>query len=533
MTERLNPTEHRLFDAACTDRLDDASRDELQQLLRSSPEARRRYLDYTALHADLFGAVRVARVRDRFAHVLDAEGATVAPAPSGGPRPVASAAWVAALATAAALALTFLPAALPPATEPTATGPAGEALAVNGAEETPTARVAPGDEPDDGEVGRWRGLVARINRVEAVEWEPAGQAFAEADLLAAGESVALLAGLVEVEFRQGAVVVLEGPAHLIAEDANGASLLQGKLAAVAPPWATGFRVDTPGVDVVDHGTEFAVNVTGDGSDARVNVVVTEGEVEVLADQQAEGGRRLKAGEGVQSAAGAVEDGDDAAARQLTEQLPDRPEFKNGIVVGDRWADWTVGVDGEPCRDGSWRYYTNGSGKFGDPDSYQELVWDASTNSYRPANRGQSPWLNKFVRVHRDGGHPGKGRDQVWDKFDRYSITGFVVPEDGVYRLEAGWLERLWARRWDRDGVLDIAVHVNDGPILMREFCNRESFVAFRQALGELAAGDTIYVGVGPNGTDFNDKFRWGFYVVRETGADEDPLVATSDLAAVD
>ncbi|MEO1498792.1 MAG: FecR domain-containing protein [Planctomycetota bacterium] len=489
MNKRLSTDEHRLFDAACSGQLDADSHAVLQRVLRDSEEVRVRYLDYLALHSDLFGAVRAARVRERFL-------ATIGVAPQRtSERRRRYRVVGAVLATAAALTLVL--------------------NAQRGAEDKTVATASQGLAAQEGE-GSWRGLIARVNRVEAVEWQPGCRTFVESDLIAAGEAMVLRAGILEVEFRQGAVVVLEGPAHLVADDANAASLLQGRLAAVAPPWATGFRVDTPGVDVVDHGTEFAVNVSGAGADARVNVVVTEGEVEVLADQQVDGGRRLLAGEGVNATEDAVEDGDDAAARKLTEQLPDRPELKNAVVVGDRWSGWAPGSEGQPCRESAWRYFTNRDGEFGDVQGYKELVWHEADNCYRPADRETSSWFSQHVRVHRDGGHPGRGRDQVWDKIDRYSITGFVVPEDGVYRIEAGWLERMWAKRWDRDEMLDIAVHVNDGPVLMREFCNRDSFVAFRQALGELSAGDTIYVGVGPNGADFNDKFRWGFYVVRET-----------------
>lgn len=543
--------EHRLFDAACTGRLDAASRRRLQTLLRESPEARLRYLDYTSLHADLFGVVRAARVHDRLVGLLDQE---LTIDSSGAPAHTASTrrprAFLA-LAIAASLVLAFFarsnekPAATVASSSTTpessgiATGRVEESDAAFAAAESLDAALLDPEARDDeflNDPSQWPGLVARVNRVEAVTWEPGSQQFVASGAIAAGGSIAIASGRIEIEFRQGAVVVLEGPAHLVAEEANAASLLHGKLAAVAPPWATGFRIDTPGVDVVDHGTEFAVNVTrpgvGSTGDAKVNVVVTEGMVEVLANQQAGEGRRLTAGEGVNSTGDAVEAGDDAAARELTEHLPERPEFKNGVVVGDRWGDWTPGVNGEPCRNGPWRYYTNKDGAFGDPAKYVELLWDDPTECYLPADADEKPWFNRFVRVHRDGGHPGKGRDQVWDKLDRYSITGFVVPEDGAYRLEAGWLERKWAQRWDRDAVLDIAVHVNDGPILMRELCNRECFVAFRKALGRLTAGDTIHVGVGPNGVDFNDKFRWGFCVVRETvplgdesKADEEDLAA--------
>ncbi len=77
-------------------------------------------------------------------------------------------------------------------------------------------------------------------------------------------------------------------------------------------------------------------------------------------------------------------------------------------------------------------------------------------------------------------------------------------------------------------MLDIAVHVNDESVVMREFCNRDCFVGFSARLGELVAGDMIYVGVGPSGVDYNDRYRLGFYVVREV----DPHANTRDRASL-
>ncbi|MEO0531809.1 MAG: hypothetical protein AAF266_14720, partial [Planctomycetota bacterium] len=232
-----------LFDRACTGRLNDEALGRLEDLLRVSPEARREYLDYAALHADLYGAVRVARVRERLADVLEDE--RVVPSESSRRKPAAVLAM--ALATAAALLLMVSPARQQVAEIDAATNEAGPPI-----------------DAEQGEEGlsRWPGLVAKISRVESVEWPVGERRFSESEFVAAGTAVALTSGLVEIEFRQGAVVVLEGPAHLVADSANAASLIKGKLAAVAPPWATGFRIDTPGIDVIDHGTEFAVNVTG-------------------------------------------------------------------------------------------------------------------------------------------------------------------------------------------------------------------------------------------------------------------------------
>ncbi|QDT69334.1 FecR protein [Planctomycetes bacterium MalM25] len=504
MSGSLDQQEHALFEAACTDRLDASSYTQLQELLRSSPESRRHYLDYASLHSDLFGTLAAARVRARLEEMIEDP---PIPAAVNGTQPAVATRWLLGVFAVAATLLMAL----------TLTG-------------TPTG---PDQNPDELPVAidlqetSWPGLVATITRVDGADWQADARRYEPADLVAAGEAIAIASGLVEIEFRQGAVVVLEGPAHLIAEEANGATLLKGKLAAVAPPWATGFRIDTPGVDVIDHGTEFAVSVSDEGGDPKVNVVVTEGEVEVLKEGQADGGRRLKAGEGVRSSGATVEAGDDAAARQLTEQLPDREELNNAVVIADRWHDWEPGIEGHPSREGPWRYYTNAVSPFGDPSGYAELVWDAPSESYRPVDREKKPAFRRYVRVHREGGHPGLGSTQSGRKLDHYSISAFTVPEDGVYRIEAGWLERKWPHRWDEDQVLDVAVNVNDGPRLLHKICDRSSYLTFRGPLGELKAGDTIYAGVGPNGVDYGDRFRWGFYVVRE----KDPPAAAADLAA--
>lgn len=476
----------RLFSRACDGQLTDSEHAELQQLLRKSPELRANYLVYAGMHADLYGAVRLSKVRENIVQEIE-QGAVTIATPHQKRLNVGT---ILSLAIAATLLIGFL-------VQRDGGLRQGDAVAVL-------------DQVDE-----WPGVVATIKRVDSVIWSENATPFVVDETLNSGNVLKFEGGLLEVEFRQGAIVVLEGPAHFVPNDANHATLYAGKLAAIAPPWATGFRVATPKLDVVDHGTEFAITVGGDASDPHVDVVVTEGEVEVLTPDRQKDGRRLFAGEGVRSTGEDVSLHDTETARQLTEKLPNRPELKNTTVVGDRWYDWRPGVEGEPRREGDWRYFTNQNGPFEASDKYTELVWHSETQSYRPADHDKHPARDKYVRVHREGGHPGKGSEQSDDKLDHYSIAGFIVPEDGVYRIEAGWLERHDTHRWDQDRVLDIAAHVNNGPVLFRAVCNRSGFVAFRGPLGSLRAGDMIYVGVGPNGVDFGDRFRWGFYVVRE------------------
>ncbi len=83
-------------------------------------------------------------------------------------------------------------------------------------------------------------------------------------------------GLVRIEFFSGATALLEGEAELNIVSAWAADLEKGRIRVSVPPPAEGFRINTPGMDLVDIGTEFAV-LAGGPEGAEVHVF--EGEVE--------------------------------------------------------------------------------------------------------------------------------------------------------------------------------------------------------------------------------------------------------------
>ncbi len=74
----------------------------------------------------------------------------------------------------------------------------------------------------------------------------------------------LLSGLAEIEFNDGAKVILEGPSKISLESANGAYLQQGKLSVWISKGAEGFYIETPSAKMVDYGTEFSVEVAENG-----------------------------------------------------------------------------------------------------------------------------------------------------------------------------------------------------------------------------------------------------------------------------
>ncbi len=87
----------------------------------------------------------------------------------------------------------------------------------------------------------------------------------------------LKSGLAQVEFVSGARVILEGPAEFRLVAPMEGFCQSGRLTAEVPAQAIGFRVGSPKVSVVDLGTEFGMEVHGDGG---ADVHVFRGQVEL-------------------------------------------------------------------------------------------------------------------------------------------------------------------------------------------------------------------------------------------------------------
>jgi len=118
-------------------------------------------------------------------------------------------------------------------------------------------------------------LVAQIVGANELVWSNEDAALPlEADLHQ-GQMLDLAAGLLEIEFGDGARLILEGPAKFVVQSRDAGGLQLGKLVAHVPDEARGFTIQTPGVKIVDLGTEFGVSVD-EKSDSEMTVL--EGEV---------------------------------------------------------------------------------------------------------------------------------------------------------------------------------------------------------------------------------------------------------------
>ena len=94
------------------------------------------------------------------------------------------------------------------------------------------------------------------------------------DLLPQG-LLKLKAGIAQLELFSGVTVILQGEAEFAVHSAMEMTVRSGKLRAIVPEPARGFRVRTESGDVVDLGTEFALDVTGKHADLHV----LDGEIE--------------------------------------------------------------------------------------------------------------------------------------------------------------------------------------------------------------------------------------------------------------
>lgn len=87
----------------------------------------------------------------------------------------------------------------------------------------------------------------------------------------------LQSGLVQIEFYNGATVILEGPAEFDLVAVDRGHIHQGRIRAHVPPAAQGFVIGSASMEVVDLGTEFGLNVDETG---KPEIHVFDGKVEL-------------------------------------------------------------------------------------------------------------------------------------------------------------------------------------------------------------------------------------------------------------
>ena len=116
---------------------------------------------------------------------------------------------------------------------------------------------------------------ATLRSAVDLQWSSDSLAFREGDVLPNGV-LQFDEGIAEIDFFCGATLIVEGPAALDVESDWSVRVVKGRLRASVPPAARGFVVKAADSEIIDLGTEFAVEVGAD--EARVEVI--DGEVEL-------------------------------------------------------------------------------------------------------------------------------------------------------------------------------------------------------------------------------------------------------------
>lgn len=107
---------------------------------------------------------------------------------------------------------------------------------------------------------------ASLHRSDTANWS----AGTPPEKLRPGQRLKLDGGLAEVHFRNGAELILEGPADLEIRGNGQGFLHRGRASVRVPQRASGFMLDSPGGRVIDLGTAFGLHVDdGGGTQAEV------------------------------------------------------------------------------------------------------------------------------------------------------------------------------------------------------------------------------------------------------------------------
>jgi hypothetical protein len=204
----------------------------------------------------------------------------------------------------------------------------------------PTRPPAPGPEAPGGVE------VATVIGLDGVEWEDGGEPLKDGAVVSAGR-LRFRRGRLTLAFFSGVSMTVEGPADLELLAAGRVSCHRGRLRARVPRGAEGFTVLAPGLEVLDLGTEFALNLEPGGK-SRVMVFQGEAAVSVLGkDGRSVRGQLLERRRSVEvdPGAGRIHDvaAEPGAFVPLTEFVPPPlalpPGYADEVLAGRPWGYW--------------------------------------------------------------------------------------------------------------------------------------------------------------------------------------------------
>lgn len=157
----------------------------------------------------------------------------------------------------------------------------------------------------------------------------------------------------------------------------------------------------------------------------------------------------------------------------------------------------------------WRCWWNPRGvDIATPTGFLPLSWDGGRMT--PGSGEDPTAADLALGLAPASGRPGTGSRQATDGRDHYAIAAYTIPTGTAGR---GWItDGSILRHGERPGSMDVRVAV--GNALVHSAVVRASgrATAFTADLGQVTAGDTVYVAIGPDGDDDGDIFTCDFAI---------------------
>ncbi len=246
----------RLISLLCEGELSAEESAQLQQLLKRSAQARRYFLEYMQLHAELHWAAGMGREEKPAAPVLGPECPLGVPLPTPAGVRIRKAIWqwrwvLAAVGLLAVISL---------------------GIVLVGAIWKPGPGGLP---PSPAPLARW-------GQTSLPQWAPGSAKPDSTPELSQGQTIELQSGYAEILFSQHTRVILEGPARFHLLGPHTAEVRFGRLSVYAPPEEPKLSLQTPWVVLEGANTQFGLLVEQTGA---AEIHLFSGQVELRAREE--------------------------------------------------------------------------------------------------------------------------------------------------------------------------------------------------------------------------------------------------------
>lgn len=158
----------------------------------------------------------------------------------------------------------------------------------------------------------------------------------------------------------------------------------------------------------------------------------------------------------------------------------------------------------------WSYHWNANGPITSPANYVNMAWTTGGNKYSGKGNVAFPEAatdGSYVSLTSTGGHPGRGTTQGQTN-DRFAIAAYTVKLAGYYGISNGFVTSSTSA--SNGGQVIVYTETNNGASFTQKlngtYVGGGTLNITALNVGQLQAGDTIYVCVGPNTADGSDSF---------------------------